>query len=101
MDGDALPTGRLGTLSITKSRGNVKHGRRWIHRLTPIFTDFVLRGRGDFGAVVKRTQMDADEEGWTQINPPIDTDYRRFVCGGKACLALSPFARWEKGDKGG
>ena len=32
-------------------------------------------GEGDFGAVVKRTQMGADEGRWTQINPPIDTDF--------------------------
>ena len=35
-------------------------------------------GGGDFGAGVKRTQMHADEKGWTLINPPIDTDLHRF-----------------------
>ncbi len=35
-------------------------------------------GRGNFGIVVRRTQMDADEREWTQMGPPIDTDLRRF-----------------------
>ena len=35
--------------------------RRWIHRLTPIFTDVAFEVGGDFGAVVRGTQMDADE----------------------------------------
>jgi len=30
------------------------------------------------GAVVRRTQMHADEKGWTQMDPPIYTDCRRF-----------------------
>ncbi len=34
--------------------------------------------------------MDADGGRWTQINPPIDTDWHRFLCRGKACLALFP-----------
>ena len=35
------------------------------------------------------------------MGPPIDTDLHRFFCRGEACLALSPFARWEKGEHRG
>ena len=41
------------------------------------------------GAVVKRTQMGADEGRWTQMGPPIDADFRRFFVGARRALPCS------------
>ena len=42
----------------TQMDADGRDGRRWVHGFTPIFTDFVLRGGGDFGAEVREN---ADE----------------------------------------
>ena len=43
-----------------------------------------------FGAVVRGTQMDADERGWTQMGPPMDTDFRRFFVGARRASPYPP-----------
>ena len=59
-----------------------------------------IAGGGDFGAGVKGTQMDADEGRWTQMNPPICTDYRRFFCvGARRALPYPPSPAGRRGDQ--